>query len=345
MENRLNTNRARRDQLTTLKAHTDAVGLKWAAVQRFLPDWAPDACQHRAGLIELEGFVARHFGFKLLQGGGFEKQPLPQALFKLKSDTSKEQVSNARQFATSVARMAAQGCTKPWNGDTLHHKDIRRLALSNADGRGWVDFEALVETMWQIGIPVVYLPNLPGKTKKPDGMATFVEGRPVVVLMKQHDHPDWMLFILAHEIGHIAKDHVGTDDGAAVVDEEIRPGIDAEDAQEAEANAYASHVLVPSGQPLRLNRWPKAEQLAQEAITYGTQHGISPGHAILNAVRHTPTAGQNLYPLAMKALNVLKEQMHLPSTPQICRDAMNRHLDFDALKSDTIDFLEKLKVL
>ena len=295
-------------------------------------------------MVELEGFVASHFGLVVRPEGGFARAELPQAHFKLRKSTDEAAVSGARQFGTSVARMVAAGCPNAWSGVLPPVAEFRKVAITASAGRGWVDFEALIDCLWTYGIPVVHLGAIPSESRKPDGMVTFVEGRPVIVLMKQESHPDWMLLILAHEVGHIACGHLEAVDGAAVVDEQVEPDADG-DEQEAQANTYAAALLAGVHAQLQLTTLIKAEPLADEAIKFGRRYAISPGHAILNAAKHSSKTGLNLYPLARKTLNALKEKLQLADASQISREFLNSHLNFDDIKIDSVEFLEKLKAI
>jgi hypothetical protein len=312
-----------------LRDQSRAVGLNWAEVQARLPDWASEAVQHEAGRIELEGFVARHFGFRLRAGGGFEPAPLPQALFKARASTDPSTLLAARGYATAVARAVAKATRMPWSSMPSEPALLRALALEAAAERGWVDFAALVEASWRLGIPVVYLPRNPGGGRKPDGLATFVAGRPVIVLLKRQWLAEWMAFILAHELGHVALGHLDTAEGAAVVDEKVVPtaetpdGPDAEpeDRQERAADDFAGAVLVPGGHRLSLGPppWP-------------------------NAVKHTRRGDKQPFELGMSTLRILHESMNARTTAEVCRDAARRHLDLDAVPADTAEFLEKLDI-
>jgi len=176
-------------------------------------------------------------------------------------------------------------------------------------------------------------------------MVTFVEGRPVIVLMKQEAHPDWMLFILAHEVGHIACGHLEPVDGAAVVDEHVEDGAGIVDAQEDDANAFAADLLVGDHGQLQFTKLIKAEPMADEAIKFGRRYSISPGHAILNAAKHSSKTDLNLYPLARKTLNALKEKLQLADAHQTSREFLNSHLNFDDIKIDSVEFLEKIRAI
>lgn len=320
-----------------------------------MPDWASDAVYHEAGRIELEGFVARHFGYRLCADGGFEPAALPQAVFKVRRDTNPADVVAARGYATAVARAVALATRAPWTGMPSDASGLRVLALEAADGRGWVDFAALVEASWRLGVPVIDLPDLPVSGRKPDGLATFVGGRPVAVLLKSQPLAEWMVFILAHELGHMALGHLSHDEGAAVVDEKVSLANEEpatswtgpEDSQERDANAFASAVLVPGGKQLTLGPppWRNAEGLASQAIQFGRKHGICPGHAVLNAVKNSTRGGKKPFALGMAALKVLHQTMDARTTAEVCRDAARRHLDLNDVRPDTAEFLEKVGIV
>lgn len=336
-----------RERKASLKSEVVSAGLEWGKVRAFLPDWADDALLHKAGVVEVRGFLARHLGLRLRPGGGFDKGQLPQACFKLRVGTTPEAVYMARQVATAVARLVAQSLSDTKSVPSFGVSKVRELALSSVHGSpDWVDFPGLVDAAWNVGIPVVYLPNVGASGKKPEGMVTYVAGRPVVVLLKSQEQADWQLFTLAHELGHIAYGHLAHEEGAAIVDEKVEvPAGNAPaalDEQEAQANAFANEVLIPSGQVFISGQWPKAPALADKAKHHGRLHGISPGHVVLNAVSNTSS---KLYALAGAALNILADGSDSSSTSEICREALVRRVDLSSLRDDTVEFLEKLKVV
>ena len=329
-------------RLRPFKKAATSAGLKWSAVKPCLPDWHEEALEQEAGLIELEGFVSRHLGVRLLQNGGFERSALPEARFKTVKGTAPDEVSTARGFVTAVARFVAHATAENWSGLSVDPAHLRAAALKLRNENVWVDFPTLLEISWNAGIPVVYLPQPPVTGKKMDGMVTCVAGRPVIILCKKQELAEWMVFILAHELGHIALGHLGSGDGDAIVDETVEEE-KVNDAQEQEANRFANGILVNDGAQLKLKgTWPKAEKLAQAAILYGRSHKVSPGHAVLNAIRHTDPS---LYPLAMSALKLINAELAEASTAVLCRDAARRHMDLERLKPDTLDYLEKLEVI
>jgi Zn-dependent peptidase ImmA (M78 family) len=340
--------------LKSLQRHVTGVGLKWARVRAALPEWAEEAAAHGTGLLELEAFVARHFGLRLAAGGGYEPVELPAARFKKRTGVADEALVGASTFANAVARSVARGTVAAWKGIPNTAAGMRQLALQASGNRKWVDFASLVEASWLAGIPVIHLPEPPYATKKPDGLVTYVSGRPAIVLMKKEPMAEWMVFVLAHELGHVALGHLRQLEGATIVDEKVSRGDEGPsstsagqlDNEEDEANNYATGVLLPGGQQLVLTEWPKAEQLAEMALRFGEANGICPGHAVLNAVRNTSKrTGTNLFGLGNKTVRILHQTMDARTTAEVCRDAARKHLDVDAIGHDTEEFLEKLEVI
>ncbi len=106
------------------------------------------------------------------------------------------------------------------------------------DSSGGVTLDAILEDLWQRGIPVVPLDVLP--TPSFQGLACIVEDHPVILLGHKHDEPGRVAFFVAHEAGHIA--HGDCRPGHPVVDEEDL--IVDETAMEQAAERYATRVLV-----------------------------------------------------------------------------------------------------
>jgi hypothetical protein len=309
-----------------------------------LPDWADEAVTSKAGVLELTGFMIRHFGLELDAEGHLRRRILPEARFKNTQGTSSDQVEATRAAATAVARLAARAITTPWVGIDPDAATTRNLLLKSSP-RGWIDFEELLDYAWRSGIPVLYLPELPTGGRKMEGMVTFVGDRPVIVLTKKDDHPDWMLFILAHELGHLANRHLTEVDGQAIVDEAVNKDDAIADLQEREANGYALQLLTAKQNGLQINGTVRsAPNLARTAISYGRANSISPGHVILNAVSNTRINGQQLFALGRAALKLLPREIVSGTTSDLSRAAAHKYLDSDALGYDSVEYLEKLGV-
>ncbi|QCG86770.1 ImmA/IrrE family metallo-endopeptidase [Azospirillum sp. TSH100] len=329
--------------LSRLKREFAAVGLKATDVLKSLPDWWKDALAHPSGIYEVRGFVAKHYGLAIGPGGELQTRSLPSACFKTRTGADVSVVAPARALATAVAHIVANAAVPPWAGVLPSAAELREAFIARS-GKPWVGIDELLSACWERGVPVVYVPKLPVSQPKMDGMVTMCGDRPVIVVTKKVSHPAWMLFILAHEMGHLALGHLDTSAGGTIVDESISEDDAFADGQEHEANRYALRLLTGNGhQALKLNHLMAADALANAARMYGRQHGIDPGHVILNAVRNTKRDGKSLWPLGNAALGRLTSGGSDPAVS--CRGALRCHVDLDSLSDDSLDFLERLGVL
>lgn len=318
-----------------------AANLKWTAVEKLLPEWRDNAIRTPSGALELKSLIARQFGLKLDSDGHLSRPTsVKKALFKTRSSTNSVEVEPAQAIASSVARIVSHATTKKYSETKIDAKAIRSQIIESSPQK-WVSFKSLVDQCWSMGIPVIYLPDFPTKSKKMEGMATRVGDRPVIILSRK-DRPDWMLFILAHELGHIACRHLELSESGTILDETVTDD-DGGDQQEKEANKFASEVICHS--PLKLKSLINARQLAADATKFGKENNISPGHVILNAVKHTKVNGNSPWALAQAALKLLPPEATSSPVEDICAAAVLDNVDLDDVRNDDLDFLENLKVL
>lgn len=315
-----------------------AVGLPKEALD-VLPEWWEDAVESAFGMHEIRGFVAKHFGLEIGPDGLLRRGVLPQACFKTRNGTEIDKIANARSFAAAVASSVA-AAVKPelrWSGFPSANV-LRQAALDT--GRPWIDLSDLLDICWRHGAPVVFLPALPVNSPKMDGMVVYCGERPVIlVTTKRAEVPAVMQFILAHEMGHLACDHIAR--GSALVDEKVSVEGEVDDEQEKDANRYAVDLL-SGGINIRLPRLIRAEELARAANEYGARNQIEPGHVVMNAVKNTQVGDKAPWALGIKALSCLPDR----TSPVICcRDAIRANIDTDALSDDSYEFLERLGVI
>jgi hypothetical protein len=197
-----------------------------------------------------------------------------------------------------------------------------------------VGLPELLDYCWSIGVPVLHLDHFPKNARRPDGFAARVNGRPVVVLCVRKRQPAWLLFILAHELGHIARGHIAED--GSLLDDRVEEA--SQDGEEREANAFAAELL--TGTPPRrfraAGRWSNAEELADDARRIGRQQMIDPGHVVLN---YAYSMGQDFYAVANAALARLEP--HANAVDAI-RSVMADRLDWSRLPDDSSEFLMRV---
>lgn len=102
-----------------------------------------------------------------------------------------------------------------------------------------------------------------------DGIAMSLNGRPSIVLSSKRAS-GFLLFHLAHELGHIALGHVSQN--GAIVDDEINESDSdiGRDPQEIEADRFAIELLTGNAnERITLSQMIKAPALAKLAVQYG----------------------------------------------------------------------------
>ncbi|CAI8807186.1 HTH-type transcriptional regulator / antitoxin HigA [Pseudomonas zeae] len=159
-------------------------------------------------------------------------------------------------------------------------------------------------------------------------MAT--KGRPTIVLSSRKAC-GYLLFHLAHELGHIALGHLETN--GAIVDTNIQENPASKDVAEQAADAYAINLLAGEQHRLSLTRFMPAPTLARMANEFGRAHAIDPTHVLLNSAHNG-----NFWPLCTKTLGILSEDKKDNSV-------VAKHLFAniqDGLKEDSLSLLGAL---
>ena len=143
-----------------------------------------------------------------------------------------------------------------------------------------MSLDSLVTYCHSIGIPVVYLKCFPQAAKKMAGLALMSHGRPVIVLTQPQKY-GYMLFDLAHELGHIAREHLNAENGQCHIDAKIE---NASTDNAAKANEFIARSF--QGQK-SLRIVPTAGRLNGPNLThagskFGSDNHIDPTHIALN---------------------------------------------------------------
>lgn len=312
-----------------------------------LPDWWDDAIGLTgAGYLEALMVLSRRLGvdFDSLRDpeapARFTTFGVPK--FKLARGARPEDVELACALASNAARTVCwtlreePPCVVP--SDALV---IRRNILEA--GSPCVSLEKLLDECWRMRVPVLPIgkfPSGPGR-KKMDGLAARFYGRPAIVLSSKRSAA-YLLFHLAHELGHIALNHLP--DEGVLLDE----GLDADrpdtasdrlESEEVEANRFALELL--TGDPdlhLSHNRLLKGEELAGIAVKFGAGHRIDPGVVVLNYAfcneKQWGTAGA-----ALKRLGA--ERGEIGGLEPI-RRKLFENLDAAALPDETVEWLRRV---
>lgn len=302
--------------------------------KNLLPSWWDDeAAQTEAGLAEALLHVARTSGLALTSLGSTPEAAVPAPAivrFKRRSDSELAELEVARTLACQLARTvaAASAVASRALGSPL---ELREQLLEN---RSWIDLEALVAYCWSVGVPVLRTTNFPTGARKPDALAVDVGGRRVIVVTSGRTSGPWLLFLVAHELGHIACGHLAAD--SALVDAKVDR--DDTDEEEAEANAWAITLL--SGKPdisfRATSTWPNAPQLAGEAQELAIPLQTDPGFIVLN---YAHSMGGSFFAVANAALKLM------PNTAggdEVIRRLAREKLDWSLLGEDAAEFTSRM---
>lgn len=303
-------------------------------IKNYLPYWWDDELAKSPGAIQQALISIARFISLDIKSVLNNDEPLrfKESNCRYKHANNKEQsdLAAATALVQSLANTVANITVKQYSAFE-DPQTIRTHFLNQ--GKSWVDFKSLISYCWQHGVPVLYLPELP-VSKKMDAVVVDVNGRPVINLTKKHQHESELLFLLAHEMGHVFHRHL--EQGQTLVDEKVSNVLTERDAQEKQANAFAIELLTgsengrfhSSGEKL----FPK--MLAEQAKAESIKRNIDPGHIALNWGHNTGNWAN-----AKAALNIIDPH---PNWKAYLKDQLSENIDEDEANEDQLDYLYKL---
>jgi hypothetical protein len=313
--------------------------------ERGLPDWwDPELEAEPGGVLKAAAYVSRRLNIDLGSLLSVESAPTfrmaCQPKFKARIDTEPEHLSVSQSLAQRVAELMSYACVPEYQGSIPSIAAIRDPILSR---QSYVDLNSVLDFCWSWGIPVVHFSDFPKNqsSRKFDGMVAWCDGRPVIVIAKNQRPTAWLLFILAHELGHIAKGHL---DGGSLVDMEIDP--ESQDSEELEANEFAVELLLgkPDMSYFSLKNL-NATDLTVFASLASKRDRVDPGVVTLNytwlkSLEATSREEKNQY--WRTAACVLKNLDRDANAPHLMNSYLTSsdRLDWDRLDGDSQDYLE-----
>jgi len=315
----------------------EQIGLPPDYIRSHLPNWWNDkAAEAGTGLAELELILIRQFG---LDGKTLfdESKPLsfdvPETIkYKRSIRYDTEQLIPATAIALSCARIASAAATVPLT--TEHTVESIRQHISQELGAKWISLKGLIMYCWMHGIPVIYIEDFPPGCKMMDGMVVDAQHRPVIVISKQTPYSAWLLFILAHELGHIALGHV--DPNEILVDETFDEGTEFlrdPDTDEMDATNFALQLLGGGYElPENLLAANDPRTLANAAMRSGRAEKVDPGHILLRNAFET-----NRWQLCLAAIQVLQGTQ--PHGNVFIKEGMSEYLDRNTIPKSNYRYL------
>ena len=312
--------------MQTLYAKLHTLGFTKPIVKKLLPEWwEDDIANTPAGFQEASLILSKYLSIRYssLLGDAEPTFIFPKHKFKHARNVEENDLTKAVALSALAARLTLEAyeLDSP-NLIELSAKSIREILL--ARNVPWIDFNILLDYCWQIGIPVIFIENLP--SPKMHGLALQLNGRPVIILTKKNKY-GYLVFHLAHELGHIILGHVTDQEWA--VDQVITEGND--DDHEVAANKFALEILTgksDSAYRSQFRLYPN--DLARSALQVGRENKVDPLHIVLN-YGHT----NNCMPIANKACQALVKALGVKETdPEIAKSTFMQYVDVDSLDDE-----------
>jgi hypothetical protein len=311
--------------------------------QKILPDWwTREADQDPDVVLEGAMYLANRLNVNIRSlldaGEAVAFAPTCQPKFKLKNGTDLQRLAIPRALSARVAELVAYGCKQPYLGlDDWSIERIRERIMASRDA---VDLAGFLEFCWSIGIPVVHCAAFPPKVQKFQGMVAYYGDRPVILLSYNHKPSARLLFIAAHELGHLLKGHVTPDE--PLIDERVELAVDDED--ETEANQVAAELLIGrSGMSYDcLGKFLKSEQLAMLSRQWAKRDGVDPGVVALNVTWNREQRARTkkdkgiIWSVGSETLKTLEPNA---DAPRLINQVLCQYIDWEKLGEDSTEYL------
>ncbi len=267
------------DDAKKLKKSLQKLGLSNTAIKVAWPEWWSDDAEVSASAkAELRFSLSRKLGLdprSLLE----DEEPRfvwrDEAKYKHLTTESDQERSAITSFGVSIAKAMTLGVEQ---SRSIHGVDPRGLRSSILKNAPWVRLVDLLGLSWGVGIPVIHLRVFPLSAKRMCAMTVKVGDCYAILLSKDAVYPAPVAFYLAHELGHIALDHIN--DWTAIVD--LQDSLEAtqnEDVEEIAADRYALELLtgLPEFKILTEASSYGSRQLADKILAISKDFQIEPG--------------------------------------------------------------------
>jgi hypothetical protein len=264
-----------------LRTRLRRVGLSELAIDAAWPAWWSDEA-------ELSGSARTELRFSLARKLGLDPRSLledaeeprfvwhDEARFKHLTGQGELERSALASFGIALSAVLAGAVSSEFLMTGQSASKLRALALRQ--GLPYVGLRDLLLLSWALGLPVVHLRVFPGPQKRMAAMAVRAADRCVILLGKDSLYPPHVAFYLAHEIGHVALQHLAA--SPAIVDmEPDEATVEARDEEEYAADRYALELLTGRPNPIVLPKGGRysAKELGRVALSASADLHIEPG--------------------------------------------------------------------
>ena len=198
-------------------------------------------------LVTVFGLNRKH----LIESESLSLSPTPSqlAFYKKPGNANLNQIKAYSHYAHFIAKASSKACHKlPFKDYPENIDEFRQLILKKY---GEISLEALLETVWDLGICVIPLTD----SGMFHGASWNIDGRHIIILKQKTDsHAKW-IFDLLHELYHVFA-HLGEDNTSVIEETELSPVASNDSEEELEANTFANQFIFHS----------RAEILAKECV-------------------------------------------------------------------------------
>jgi hypothetical protein len=198
-----------------LRLRLRGLGLSDGAITAAWPHWwSEDAEASASARAELRFGIARRLGLDPHSLLDERDEPRflwrEEARFKHLSGESDRERAGITSFGRAIASVLINAL--PPSAEALSGASAGGLRESIlTSGRPFVSLVDLLALSWGVAVPVVHLRVFPWQQKRMAAMTVRVGARSTVLLGKDSVYPATIAFYLAHELGHIAREHVDAD--------------------------------------------------------------------------------------------------------------------------------------
>lgn len=253
-------------------------GFANSAIDAAWPEWwSSEAEQSLSATTELRYTIARRLG--LSPQSLFEGPPRfvwrDHARYKNLGAEHANDLQALSSFGVALARTLTAGTVQPQgNVSPPPSYQLRELLLHHS---AYVNLQALLAACWSLGIPVVHLDVLPLEQKRMHAMSARVQERTAILLARRSPYPSQVAYAVAHELGHIALQHLRQDPVLLHVQDPLQAA--EQDEEEASSDSYALELLTGDTEPTVLadTTTYTGPQLADAAIRHAREYSIEPG--------------------------------------------------------------------
>lgn len=217
-----------------------------------------------ASLEQLVEPLLRFFGVASPEGWSAQYDQL-QAQFRRARPSKQTDVAAITAWLRMGELQAAQLDIGAYRADAFEAAlpAMRALSLEPAEAIG----PRLVRLCASVGVGLVFVSALPGTHVT--GVARWLSGKPLIQLSLLGKWNDVFWFSFFHEVGHVLKHPT-----RAIFLDDAASGNTADSEEEAEANRFATDLLIPRDQQSALDTLPLDSSTVKQ---FAMQLGLHPG--------------------------------------------------------------------